>query len=72
MTDLRSENERRAREVADEMAAQMAAALKHHTPEELGWQGLTPEELIESEWRCWFDEEMRKAERRSCGKGRRT
>ena len=53
MTELRSENEQRAREVTDEMAAQMAAALEHHTPEELSLEGLTPEELIESEWRCW-------------------
>jgi hypothetical protein len=60
MTDSRSENERRAREVADEMAAQMAAALEHATPEELGWRGLTPEELIASEWKSWFDEEIRR------------
>jgi hypothetical protein len=42
------------------MAAQMAAALEHATPEELGWRGLTPEELIASEWRSWFEEEIRR------------
>jgi hypothetical protein len=55
-----TENERRARAVADEMAAQMAAALEQTTPEELGWRGVTREELIASEWTSWFEEEMRR------------
>jgi hypothetical protein len=55
-----TETERRARAVADEMAAQMAAALGQATPEELGWRGLTREELIASEWKSSFEEEMRR------------
>jgi hypothetical protein len=55
----KTEREQRAVRVADEQANEMRRKLEGGlTPAFIGWPGLTAEELIESEWRCWFSEEM--------------
>jgi hypothetical protein len=65
MTDVivgdtsRSEGTRRAVRVADEQASEMRRKLAELTPVDMGFPDITAEELIESEWCCWFDEEMR-------------
>jgi hypothetical protein len=48
----------RAKCTARAMAAEMRRNLEDATPEELGWPHLTPDELVASEWRCWFQEEL--------------
>jgi hypothetical protein len=42
--------------LADEMAAQMRRNLEVLTPAQMGWPGLTAEELIAAERQCWLDE----------------
>jgi hypothetical protein len=36
----------------------MARQLEHLTPAQLGFPGLTAEELIASEYQCWVNEEI--------------
>jgi hypothetical protein len=56
----KSEQEERAVRVADGQANEMRRKLEGGlTPALIGWPHLTAEELIESEWHCWFDQEMR-------------
>jgi hypothetical protein len=40
---------------ADEAAHEARENLETLTPEDLGYAGLTAEEVIASEWRCWFE-----------------
>jgi hypothetical protein len=54
-----TDNQTRAAAVAAEAANVMRRKLEHATPAELGWPGLTAEELIASEYRCWLGEEHR-------------
>ena len=59
-----AEKRKRAAEaarVADDQAAEVRRQLEYITPEELGWPGMTADELVASEWKCWFDEELRVA-----------
>jgi len=51
----------RAARTAAEQAIGMAHQLEHLTPEEMGWFGLSPEELVASEFQCWLSEEMNEA-----------
>jgi hypothetical protein len=56
-----SRKERRAKAIADEAAADMRRQLEGLTPADIadmGWPDLTADELVASEWQCWFDEEM--------------
>ena len=46
-----------------EKAAQMRERLKHTHPRLLGWPGLSPEQLIISEYHRWFQEELRELRR---------
>jgi hypothetical protein len=46
---------------AAEQAIEMARKLEHLTPEKMGWPGLSPAELVASEFRCWLMEEMNEA-----------
>jgi hypothetical protein len=46
---------------ATEAALDMARTVEGLTPDEIaemGWPGMTAAQLVESEWRCWFEEEM--------------
>jgi len=55
----KSEREQRAVRVADCQANEMRRRLEGSSPALLGWPAqMTAEELIESEWRCWFSAEM--------------
>jgi hypothetical protein len=49
----------RAEQVATEQANEMRRKLEHLTPAQMGWPGLTAEELIASEYQCWLEEEQR-------------
>jgi len=51
----------RAAMTASEQAIGMARQLEHSTPEEMGWPGASPEELVSSEFQCWLSEEMNEA-----------
>ena len=55
-------NEVRARKIADEQAAEMRRKLETLTPAQMGWPNIRPDELVESEWRCWFDAEIARLE----------
>jgi hypothetical protein len=54
-----NDNKTQAEQVADEMSRQMLRQLEHNTPAELGFPDMTADELVASEWRCWFEEEQR-------------
>jgi hypothetical protein len=41
--------DQRAARIADAAAERMRKALETRTPDELGWPGLTPDELVASE-----------------------
>jgi hypothetical protein len=59
--------EEKAKAVADEAAAEMQRYLGDATTEdiaEMGWPGMTADELVASEWQCWFEEELRELRRR--------
>jgi hypothetical protein len=47
-----------ATRIADEMADEMRHKLQDATPEDLGYPGMTADELVASEWRCWFKQEL--------------
>lgn len=46
--------------IATECATAMARKLEHSTPEKMGYSDMTPEELIASEWRTWFEQELQR------------
>jgi hypothetical protein len=54
----------RAIDVATEQALELARKLEGNTPAELGFDGMTAEQLVASEWKCWFEEELREHEKR--------
>jgi hypothetical protein len=41
--------------LADEMAERIRRDLDVLTPAQMGWSGLTPDQLIESERQCWLE-----------------
>jgi hypothetical protein len=44
-----------ARKIADQKAKDMRRILQHGaTPDDLGFEGMTADDLVRSEWRCWF------------------
>jgi hypothetical protein len=53
-----NDNLTRAERVATEQANEMRRQLEHSTPAELGWPGLTAEQLIAAEYKCWLVEEL--------------
>ena len=55
MNDTRTAAER----VGDAAASEMRRQLEDLTPEDLGYPGMTADELIASERQCWIDEETR-------------
>jgi hypothetical protein len=42
----------------------MRRHLENATPEELFGLDMTADELVASEWQCWFEEELRELRRR--------
>jgi hypothetical protein len=54
-----TDDQTRAAAVAAEMADEMRRKLEHAAPADLGWPGLSADELIASEYQCWLDEEQR-------------
>jgi len=56
-----------AERIAAEQANDVRRKLEHSTPAQLGWPGLSAEELIASEYRCWLTEEERSPKARSAG-----
>jgi hypothetical protein len=61
---------RQAQSVANDMAAEMAPQTGRRDTAEMGWPDMTAEALIESEWLCWFEEELSIARSRSPRPGR--
>jgi hypothetical protein len=55
---LRNAHPQAAR-IADAMADEMRRNLEVLTPEGMGLENMSPEELIASEWQCWYYEEVR-------------
>jgi hypothetical protein len=51
----------RATITAAEQAIEVARQREHSTPEGTGWPGLSPQDLVASEFRCWLTEEMNEA-----------
>ena len=45
--------------VASKAAYEMAHKLDDNTPPDLGFDGLTAEQLVASERKCWFEKELR-------------
>jgi hypothetical protein len=65
--DERMKTVAEAKAVADEAAAEMQRYIGDATPEEIaemGWPGMTADELVASEWQCWFQEELHTLRRR--------
>jgi hypothetical protein len=60
-----NDNLSRAERHATEQANEMRRKLEHLTPAQMGWPGLTAEELIASEYRCWLDEELEEERKRT-------
>ena len=60
--------EHRAVITANEAAAEMRRKLEGGlTPAAMGWPHLTADELVASEWRCWFKQELAELTRQSPG-----
>jgi hypothetical protein len=55
-----NDNRTKAEQIADEAAAEIKRQLDMGcTPDDLGYPGMTADELIASEWKAWHAEEMR-------------
>jgi hypothetical protein len=50
--------------LATEQASEMRRKLEHLTPAQLGFPGMTADELIASEYRCWLDAELEEDRKR--------
>ncbi len=48
----------RARQVANGKIEAMRLKLEDTTPEEMGWPDISPEDLVVSEWWCWYRDEI--------------